>query len=517
MPIPRPHKSETHDDFIGRCMADEVMNAEYGDTKQRYAICQTQWENRGEKKRTKTMDAVERRKLREFRDLRVNFISLVFSPEKPANREPVIIMRTGGFDPSKATFRAMVPVARVDRDLRMIYAIVYSPDVVDTEGTYAKAETIRAACERFMAEGRTQQIDRNHDYIAGRYGYLVENWIVRANDALFPEQRLIDSWAVGVKVTDDETWGQIVRGECTGVSLAGMAELGPEIEHDDGHEEKETGTMEKRSAAPVSGNEPLAAEEIGLVRRVLRAVGLAGVKRGEFADTIECQRIWELFFTLQDVISRILDGPVAENGEDDRVALIVEAVREFLSAVEALEAVEATSGVAGKTAAKTERVGKVFSKRNLEALKGLRKTVDELIAQMDEDGGIEKTEKIQQEGRDMEELKAAVERISGLEAELAAMKSARAEVKLNESDAKRLADLETKVTELIAKIVELEKAPEQAKADIAAEAEKAGKTVAELTARLAKIESSKPAGVGAGGDGGNNQERTVKGPFSSVL
>jgi len=117
----------------------------------------------------------------------------------------------------------------------------------------------------------------------------------------------------------------------------------------------------------------------------------------------------------------------------------------------------------------------------------------------------------------MEELKAAVERISGLEAELAAMKSARAEVKLNESDAKRLADLETKVTELIAKIVELEKAPEQAKADIAAEAEKAGKTVAELTARLAKIESSKPAGVGAGGDGGNNQERTVKGPFSSVL
>ncbi len=33
-------------------------------------------------------------------------------------------------------------------------------------------------------------------------------------------------------------------------------------------------------------------------------------------------------------------------------------------------------------------------------------------------------------------------------------------------------------------------------------AEKAGKTVAELTARLAKIESSKPAGVGAGGVGG---------------
>ena len=46
MPIPRPYKNEKQDEFISRCMADEVMVKEYQDGKQRFAICQTQWENR---------------------------------------------------------------------------------------------------------------------------------------------------------------------------------------------------------------------------------------------------------------------------------------------------------------------------------------------------------------------------------------------------------------------------------------------------------------------------------------
>jgi len=45
MPLPKPKKNESHDDFMDRCMSDEVMKKEYEDEDQRYAVCQSQWEN----------------------------------------------------------------------------------------------------------------------------------------------------------------------------------------------------------------------------------------------------------------------------------------------------------------------------------------------------------------------------------------------------------------------------------------------------------------------------------------
>ncbi len=45
MPLPKPKKDESHDEFMKRCMGDEVMVKEYNDEKQRYEVCQTQWDN----------------------------------------------------------------------------------------------------------------------------------------------------------------------------------------------------------------------------------------------------------------------------------------------------------------------------------------------------------------------------------------------------------------------------------------------------------------------------------------
>ncbi len=46
MPIPKPYKNEKHDEFISRCMADDVIGKEYQDNKQRYAVCQASWDNK---------------------------------------------------------------------------------------------------------------------------------------------------------------------------------------------------------------------------------------------------------------------------------------------------------------------------------------------------------------------------------------------------------------------------------------------------------------------------------------
>lgn len=42
MPIPRPRRGESQEAFLGRCMADPAMNADYPDRDQRFAVCVNQ-------------------------------------------------------------------------------------------------------------------------------------------------------------------------------------------------------------------------------------------------------------------------------------------------------------------------------------------------------------------------------------------------------------------------------------------------------------------------------------------
>jgi len=43
MPIPKPSDGETQQEFISRCMGDEVMTSEYTDREQRAGVCYSQW------------------------------------------------------------------------------------------------------------------------------------------------------------------------------------------------------------------------------------------------------------------------------------------------------------------------------------------------------------------------------------------------------------------------------------------------------------------------------------------
>lgn len=50
MPMPNPGDTETREVFLKRCMGDDVMNREYEDAAQRYAVCNSQWRRRHQKK-----------------------------------------------------------------------------------------------------------------------------------------------------------------------------------------------------------------------------------------------------------------------------------------------------------------------------------------------------------------------------------------------------------------------------------------------------------------------------------
>lgn len=53
MPLPKPTKKESKKDFIERCMSDDKVSDEFGDSKQRYAVCQTQWKDSKAEKESK--------------------------------------------------------------------------------------------------------------------------------------------------------------------------------------------------------------------------------------------------------------------------------------------------------------------------------------------------------------------------------------------------------------------------------------------------------------------------------
>lgn len=46
MPLPKPKKDEDKESFMDRCMADDIMNEEYSDNDQRYAVCNSLWEDK---------------------------------------------------------------------------------------------------------------------------------------------------------------------------------------------------------------------------------------------------------------------------------------------------------------------------------------------------------------------------------------------------------------------------------------------------------------------------------------
>jgi hypothetical protein len=60
MPLPTKKKSETEQEFVSRCMGDEMMIEDYKDQKQRAAVCYTQFSRRMKNKSEASWDDVRK-------------------------------------------------------------------------------------------------------------------------------------------------------------------------------------------------------------------------------------------------------------------------------------------------------------------------------------------------------------------------------------------------------------------------------------------------------------------------
>lgn len=150
---------------------------------------------------------------RKLTELHVDWISLC---ARPVNGKGVVLKSQDGLTP--ITF----DIKKADDELRVVYGIVYAPGEVedaDAEGDFADAPVIRKAMWQFMREGLQKNIDVQHSF-AREDAYVVECWLLRKGDGLFPEEPE-GAWAVGIKINSEDVWQKYKKGELTGLSLAG--------------------------------------------------------------------------------------------------------------------------------------------------------------------------------------------------------------------------------------------------------------------------------------------------------
>jgi hypothetical protein len=111
---------------------------------------------------------------------------------------------------------------KADLEKHIVYGEVYVPYRVDTDGNWMEPAEIEKTAHGFMERLRTTKIDKQHNE-QPEEGAVVESFIARPGDPDFTA----GSWVLGTHVLKQETWDAIVKGEITGYSMAGVAEIVP--------------------------------------------------------------------------------------------------------------------------------------------------------------------------------------------------------------------------------------------------------------------------------------------------
>lgn len=153
--------------------------------------------------------------MRQLKNVTVTHVSYV---DKAANKRSFLLTKADG----KPNFTKQVkPLVKEDDPQKLVYGVVYEPDVEDSQGDAMDAGEIEKAAHGFMEN--YQQIDKQHDFTT-HAGQVVESYIAPADMEIGTQTVTKGTWVLVTKATD-EIWDAIQKGEYTGYSLAGQAEV----------------------------------------------------------------------------------------------------------------------------------------------------------------------------------------------------------------------------------------------------------------------------------------------------
>ncbi|PHO09772.1 hypothetical protein CPG37_07080 [Malaciobacter canalis] len=149
-----------------------------------------------------------------LKNIKITHISLV----KSGANQKEIIYKSSDKEP---LYAKQIQIKKSDEELGVVYGIVYAPASVDTDGDYTNADEILKAAYDFMKNKNTGNVDKDHTFEIEK-AYVAESWILKENDAIFPDEP-IGSWAVAIKLEDEELKKAVKDGDIAGISMAGTA------------------------------------------------------------------------------------------------------------------------------------------------------------------------------------------------------------------------------------------------------------------------------------------------------
>lgn len=295
-------------------------------------------------------------KKRELLNATISHVSYV---NKAANKKKFFLTKSEG--DVNLTFEKEVKIIKgEDEAQKLVYGVVYEPEVLDAHGDFMNAAEIEKAAHTFMTEYR--QIDKQHNFTAGA-GELVESYVAPADMTVNEQVITKGSWVIVTKATD-EIWEAIEKGDITGYSMGGVAEV-VEIEK----QEEET-----------------------LLARITKAV--SGILKGEVKDNFDSSRKRRDFRTAFDLFENVWWN---EFWKDDPNTFDVERMKSAATdLIEILQTVinsenifKALGGEEGLTQLKerdftpVEKAGKKVSADRLAKLKTAQSAINDALADIE--------------------------------------------------------------------------------------------------------------------------------------
>lgn len=281
---------------------------------------------------------------RELINAKITHVSYV---DKAANQKQFFFMKSE----KQPDFQKEIKViAKADDAQRLVYGIVYEPHVEDAHGDYMTPEEIEKAAHGFLKDAR--EIDKQHDFQGG-VGEVVESYIAPSDFEMGGEVIKKGSWVLVTKASD-EIWEQIQKGEITGYSMAGTADIGKQ--------------------------EP-ASEEKGLFS-LLKNFFL----KGEVKNRYDKGRMRREFWAAQDALNSVLYKWDSYDDEDletdpDKVR---SALQDFVEITQEILLTDDLVEIQTAPPEEVAKAGRKFSAANLNELKNARAAIDNLLSQAEE-------------------------------------------------------------------------------------------------------------------------------------
>lgn len=134
-------------------------------------------------------------------------------------------------DDGSVTLHSLIKVGADFDEKGELLAVVYAPEMRDSQGDIASAEVIKEAAYGFIANGAKVDVRHDGKALKPEQARVAETFIVQKGDSRFEGWKdysgnpveLAGSWATVLKIEDPELRAKYRKGEWQGVSMGGTA------------------------------------------------------------------------------------------------------------------------------------------------------------------------------------------------------------------------------------------------------------------------------------------------------